>query len=52
MCLGFVVCIKVIKVLDDFYKFKKEVENESVNMDLLKKFYVISNLFIYCFVCF
>ena len=30
------MCVKVIKVSDDSYKFKKGVENESANMDLSK----------------
>ena len=46
------MCIKVIKVSDDYYKSKNEVENESTNTDLSKKFYVISNSFTHCFVCF
>lgn len=46
------MCIKVIKVSDDSYKSKKEVENESANTDLSKKFYVISNSFTHCLVCF
>lgn len=46
------MCIKVIKVSDDSYKSKKEVENESANTDLSEKLYVISNSFTHCFVCF
>lgn len=44
--------IKAIKVSDDYYKSKNEVENESTNNDLSKKLYVISTSFTHCFVRF